>query len=203
MPRSADTRARILEAALDLFSEQGFEGTTLQQIADRLGLTKAALYYHFRSKDDLLWALHTPAAADLDRLLDAHAALPDTTARRRQFVEDYTNFLLRHRRLIAYTFRDLATLAHPAVASGSGERRARMESALAGDDLDFSGQVRIAMIFGGMHSVVARYPENEEPALREALLDAAGRLLRPRRASHGRQRAPGGPERPLIDRRRG
>ena len=70
------TRARILDVALELFSEHGFEGTTLQQIADRLGLTKAALYYHFRSKDDLVRALVAPAITDLDKLLDAYEREP-------------------------------------------------------------------------------------------------------------------------------
>ena len=40
---------RVLDAALDLFSEHGFAGTSLQDIADRLVLTKAAVYYHFAS----------------------------------------------------------------------------------------------------------------------------------------------------------
>jgi AcrR family transcriptional regulator len=53
-----DTRQRILDAALDLFIEQGFDGTSLRQIAEQLGVTKAALYYHFESKDDILMALH-------------------------------------------------------------------------------------------------------------------------------------------------
>ncbi len=44
--------------ALDLFTEQGFDGTSLRQIAERLDVTKAALYYHFESKDDILMALH-------------------------------------------------------------------------------------------------------------------------------------------------
>src|SRR5579863_9163351 len=83
------TRTRILDVALELFSEHGFDGTTLQQIADRLGVTKAALYYHFRSKDDLLRALIAPAIADLDALLDADEQEADTPARRRHFVEDY------------------------------------------------------------------------------------------------------------------
>jgi AcrR family transcriptional regulator len=54
----ADTRERILDVALDLFTRQGFDGTSLRQIAEELGLTKAALYYHFESKDDILLALH-------------------------------------------------------------------------------------------------------------------------------------------------
>jgi AcrR family transcriptional regulator len=55
---STDTRQRILDVALDLFIEQGFDGTSLREIAAQLGVTKAALYYHFESKDDILMALH-------------------------------------------------------------------------------------------------------------------------------------------------
>jgi AcrR family transcriptional regulator len=52
------TRDRILDTALQLFTELGFDATTLQEIADRLGFTKAAIYYHYRSKEDILMALH-------------------------------------------------------------------------------------------------------------------------------------------------
>ncbi len=57
-PRGASTKERILDVALDLFTEKGFDGTSLREIAERLGVTKAALYYHFASKDDILMALH-------------------------------------------------------------------------------------------------------------------------------------------------
>jgi AcrR family transcriptional regulator len=52
------TRDRILDVALDLFAEEGYDQTSLRQIADRMGFTKAALYYHFPSKTDMLMALH-------------------------------------------------------------------------------------------------------------------------------------------------
>jgi AcrR family transcriptional regulator len=52
------TRERILDVAMDLFIEQGFDRTSLREIAGQLGVTKAALYYHFASKDDILMALH-------------------------------------------------------------------------------------------------------------------------------------------------
>jgi AcrR family transcriptional regulator len=55
---SSDTRQRILDVALDLFTEQGYDGTSLREIAEQLGVTKAALYYHFESKEDILMALH-------------------------------------------------------------------------------------------------------------------------------------------------
>ena len=53
-----DTRQRILDVALDLFTEQGYDGTSLREIAEQLGVTKAAIYYHFESKEDILMALH-------------------------------------------------------------------------------------------------------------------------------------------------
>ena len=52
------TRERILDVALELFVAQGYDGTSLRQIAEQLGVTKAALYYHFESKEDILRALH-------------------------------------------------------------------------------------------------------------------------------------------------
>ena len=48
------TRARIQDVALELFTEQGYEKTSLREIAERLGVTKAALYYHFKSKDEIV-----------------------------------------------------------------------------------------------------------------------------------------------------
>ena len=56
-----DTRQRILDVASELFAEQGYDATSLREIADRMGFTKAALYYHFQSKDDILKALVQPA----------------------------------------------------------------------------------------------------------------------------------------------
>jgi AcrR family transcriptional regulator len=196
-----DTRGRILDVALELFSEHGFDGTTLQQIADRLGFTKAALYYHFRSKDDLLDALHAPAVADIEELLDDYEDEPITQARRRAFVQDYLDYLLRHRRLMAYIVRDLASLARPTFASN--DRRLRIEAIIAGGEVDFHEQIRVAMVLGGTHAVIAQYPDTDPVELREALENAAGVLLRSRpQATPSRQRcAPGGSS--LIDRKRG
>jgi AcrR family transcriptional regulator len=184
-----NTRSRILDAALDLFSEHGFEGTTLQQIADRLGFTKAALYYHFRSKDDLLQALNEPAVRDCESLLEAYEQLPDTPARRRRFIEAYLEFLMRHRRWIAYVIRDLATLAHPAIRVGARERRDRMEALLAGPDRDdLNAKIQASIVFGGVHAVVAQYPTWDPDQLRAAMLDTVSVLLRPRRRALARQR---------------
>jgi AcrR family transcriptional regulator len=53
-----NTRERILDIALELFIEKGYDKTSLREIAEQLGFSKAALYYHFASKDDILLALH-------------------------------------------------------------------------------------------------------------------------------------------------
>jgi len=66
----SDTRERILRVAAELFSEQGYDATSLRQLADRLGFTKAALYYHFQSKDEILEALVGPVLEMLDELVE-------------------------------------------------------------------------------------------------------------------------------------
>ena len=177
----SDTRARILDAALELFSEHGFDGTTLQEIADRLGFTKAALYYHFRSKDDLLQALIAPAVTGLDTLLGAYEGEPDTPGRRRRFVADYVDLLLEQRRLISYMASDIAIVAHPMIATGARERQARIRALLAGEGLEFSQEVRVAVAFKAMAGVVAQYPDADVAELRRALIDLARDLLRPGR----------------------
>jgi AcrR family transcriptional regulator len=55
---AASTRERILDVALELFTDQGFDGTSMRQIAERLHISKPAIYYHFASKEEILVALH-------------------------------------------------------------------------------------------------------------------------------------------------
>jgi AcrR family transcriptional regulator len=67
---ASDTRDRILAVACELFSEQGYDATSLREIADRLGFTKAALYYHFQSKEEILAALLQPVDELLREFVD-------------------------------------------------------------------------------------------------------------------------------------
>lgn len=71
--RGRDTRGQIVEASLRLFSERGFARTTVRDIAREVGITDAAIYYHFASKRDLLEALYeekgiAPALQELERI---------------------------------------------------------------------------------------------------------------------------------------
>lgn len=52
-----DRRQALIEAALDLFALQGYNGTTTRQIAERAGVTEAIIYRHFPRKEDLYWAV--------------------------------------------------------------------------------------------------------------------------------------------------
>lgn len=63
------TRRRIQEVALRRFTEHGFEATSIRDIADELGLTKSALYYHFRSKDEIATSLFASRREEIDELI--------------------------------------------------------------------------------------------------------------------------------------
>src|SRR3954447_26046068 len=67
--RRSDTRERIQQAALDLFVERGYEKTSLREIAEKLQVTKAALYYHFRTKEDIVSSLFEDLGASVDEVL--------------------------------------------------------------------------------------------------------------------------------------
>ncbi len=61
-----DTRSRILQVAFELFASRGYHATAVQKIAESLGLTKAAVLYHFPSKKDIIAALADPLLTDVE-----------------------------------------------------------------------------------------------------------------------------------------
>jgi AcrR family transcriptional regulator len=89
-PRS-DTRARIQAVALELFAEHGYEKTSLREIAERLNVTKAALYYHFKTKEDIIVSLFDDALARLDELIAWGKTQPPTLETRQELVRRYAD----------------------------------------------------------------------------------------------------------------
>jgi AcrR family transcriptional regulator len=79
--QSGSTRERILDIALELFTDQGYDKTSLRDIAERLGTTKAALYYHFERKQDILLELHLRLHALGREALEQLESLEDGQAR--------------------------------------------------------------------------------------------------------------------------
>lgn len=67
---AGDTKARILESALELFAEKGYSGTSMRDIAKRLGITKAALYKHYASKQEIFEAVMQDTAQRYERFAD-------------------------------------------------------------------------------------------------------------------------------------
>lgn len=69
MLETVDSRAAILAAAQRLFVERGYRGISMREIAEAVGMTKAALYYHFRDKEHLFVALLQNVLGDLSTLI--------------------------------------------------------------------------------------------------------------------------------------
>ncbi|MFD8733329.1 TetR/AcrR family transcriptional regulator [Streptomyces sp. NPDC059618] len=85
--RGSDTKAEIRAVALELFTEQGYEATSLREIAERLGVTKAALYYHFPSKEEIVRSLFTEYLAALDELISWVRTQPPGPELRAQVID--------------------------------------------------------------------------------------------------------------------
>ena len=117
-------RERILEEAVKLFYERGFTGTTLDDIAAELGVTKPFIYTHFRSKVDLLAALCKPTIEMSLAAVATAAAMPGTpTERLYRAVVDFTKVVLQRQPNIAIYFREEKNLTPEALAEINEMRR--------------------------------------------------------------------------------
>ena len=103
------TRERILDVALDLFVAQGYDGTSLRQIAEQLGVTKAALYYHFESKEDILRALHMRLHEFGKNALDSVGDEPMTLELWGQLLDQVVDQMLAQRKLFLMHERNQAS----------------------------------------------------------------------------------------------
>ena len=102
------TRQQILETAQRLFTELGYDATSLQMIADEMGLTKAAVYYHFRAKTDILHAAMLPGIRRLEALVDEVAAMRGRRARTEHLVNGIVDFLVQNRQYAVMASTDPA-----------------------------------------------------------------------------------------------
>lgn len=167
-----ETREQIKAVAKALFLEQGFAGTSLREIAEQMAFTKAALYYHFRTKDDLLIELLDPMMTASQRVLDELADQPRTPASRRTLVDRYLDeVLLAHRDIAAIFTRDPAVLNHPEIAARARTLGAQLAAQLAPSD-DPEDQLRAAAAIGAIH-VAMSLAEVDADTLRRVLRPAA------------------------------
>lgn len=91
--RRTDTRDKIRSVAMELFSEQGYEQTSIRQIAEQLGITKAAVYYHFKSKEDIVISLSDDLRKGVDDILAWATTRPEGKRRGREILRRYSAVL--------------------------------------------------------------------------------------------------------------
>lgn len=139
--QEAGPSRRFVDAALDLFVEHGYSGTSLQMIGDRLGVSKAAVTYHFRSKEELLAAVVAPAFQDLGELLDHVESVRRESTRRREALHAYIDYLIRQRRVASWLSRDVSALTHPAVLAPARLLTGRIDALLVSGADDPTAQI--------------------------------------------------------------
>jgi AcrR family transcriptional regulator len=88
-----DTRTRIQDVALRLFNENGYEATSLREIADEVGVTKAALYYHFKTKEEIVTSLIDDRLDKIEELFAWAKSKPPSKEHRQTFIRRYADEL--------------------------------------------------------------------------------------------------------------
>lgn len=104
--RRGEGRARVVDAALELFAEHGVSGTSLQMIADDLGVTKAAVYFQFRAKEDIVLAVMEPAFAEMGTFVRAAEAATSSDEATEIVLKGLVDLVIRNRQAMAALVRD-------------------------------------------------------------------------------------------------
>jgi AcrR family transcriptional regulator len=140
----------VVAAALELFSERGVSGTSLQMIADRLGIGKASVYYQFKTKDDIIQAVLTPAFEQIRHVVaEAEASpLPQET-----IIVGLASLVIAHREAIAALNHDPEVHrfveSHPEVSV----LILKLEQILLGPAPDARRRVAASLLGAGLASV--------------------------------------------------
>lgn len=189
------TRARILQAAEQLFVERGFHAATLQEVADRVGITKPALYYHFDSKSEILGHLLDPMTAELDQVVTDSAAAAESggiTAVRTVLMTGWTDVFLRSRGALLALVRDLASTPSGTYTRLLAVVERAVETA-AGPDAGIAEQIAVTQAISAITDPIALIPQVPTDVLREHLLAGVWRLLGEPHTATGATRRGGRP----------
>jgi len=188
----ASTRERILDIAMELFVEQGYDKTSLRDIAERLGTTKAALYYHFESKQDILLELHLRLHALGREALEELARLESGQDRADAWpalVDHFIDEVVENRQLVLMHQRN-----HNALAELGNNERHRAENddieqlfrrVLNSPAIPLEQRVRMACSLGAVIGPLVAgdefFPGVPRPELAELVRGAVRDLLRTRK----------------------
>jgi AcrR family transcriptional regulator len=152
-PAGASTRERILDVALDLFTDQGFDGTSMREIAERLHLSKPSIYYHFASKDEILMALHMRLHEFGKAALARLAGQPVTLQAWGSLLDELLDQMLAQRKIFLMHERNQAALEKLHSKDHDDEHddiQQRFRQALADPSLSLRDRVRMACSLGAV-----------------------------------------------------
>jgi AcrR family transcriptional regulator len=129
-PKAEETRQRILDAALELFREKGFERTTMRDVAAAAGVATGAAYYYFRSKDDLVLAFYVATAEEMREVLPPKLAETRDLKKRIRLVIDlkFSQFA-GHRKFLGALMRSAVDPVSP-LSPFSDETQALRDEAI-------------------------------------------------------------------------
>ena len=166
--RASGTRQRILDIARELFARQGFTGTSIADIAGELGTTTAALYYHFRSKADILNALLAEPMVAYSRIIET---LESGNPSAEDLLSAFIDLTVDSRELAAIIDRDPAVLAmiDEQLSRTSEEMTQQVMAALAGPGADRASLIRANAAFSVIKgaTMAALYRETVRPGVSE------------------------------------
>jgi AcrR family transcriptional regulator len=171
-------RIRVLDAALELFALHGVSGTSLQMIATFIGVTKAAVYHQFRTKEDIVITVTTRELARLIPALERAEAHDDLPQARDDLLIEVIDMAVRDRRLVRTLQFDpviVRLLAEHPPFQRFMDRLYRVLLGDAGHDM----RIEAAMLSGAisaavMHPLIA---DVDDDTLRARLVDLSRRLL--------------------------
>ena len=178
LPLSA-AKARVVDAALDLFAEHGVGGTSLQMIADAIGVTKAAVYHQYRTKEEIVLAAAELELSNVEAAIAAAEAESSPTRARDVLIARIVDLAVERRRMESTLLGDPVIIRFFAHHEPFRQVMDRLYRLLMGDDAGPEGRVPAAMLtaaIGGavMHPLVA---DLDDQTLRSQLLHLARRFL--------------------------
>jgi AcrR family transcriptional regulator len=172
---------RIARLALDRFRVSGFVGTSIADLAGALGVSKAAIYYHYRSKDALLHRLIDPVLDAIDACIQDHTTPARTP---RQLLGAYLAVLIAHREVVPLVATDVAVLNHPKIGPRLRTQNQQLRALLTTADTSVAARLRAEAALGGIwRPLIAEPPlDLTDPAHQQILIDAAVAALQPSRS---------------------
>lgn len=178
VPRAA--QARIITAALGLFAKHGVGGTSLGMIADELGVTKAAVYHQFKTKDEIVLAAAQAELAKLRAVLDEAEAEPTRKRARDALVTGIVALAVDSRHSMSVVLRDPVIVGFFAGDEQFQRTMDRMSRLLIGDATTHEARVSAAMLTAAISGAVMHpfVMGMDDDTLRAQLEQLARRFLR-------------------------